>query len=256
MTIAEMKQRKKELGYTNRLISEKTGIPLSTVQKVFSGATTAPRQNTIKALESLLKHRYTYNFTEDIQAPSCLQETAAPYPSGPIHTLEDFLALPENQRAELVHGNLYLLAAPSRIHQKVSFQISRCIGNFIDANKGKCEVYPAPFDVYLFGDDSIIYEPDISVICNPDILTDKGCSGAPDWIIEIVSPSTSSSDYVKKTRHYQAAGVKEYWIVNPDEKNVVVYCFSNSSQFTIYAFSDPVPVSIYPGFSITISELV
>ena len=99
-----------------------------------------------------------------------------------------------------------------------------CIGNYINSKGGSCKVYPAPFAVKLFEDDSkIIVEPDISVICDPNKLTDRGCTGAPDWIIEIVSPSNSSNDYIRKLNLYADAGVREYWIVDPISKKIFVY---------------------------------
>lgn len=175
-------------------------------------------------------------------------------PEKKIYTIEDIENLPEGQRAELIDGDLYLFAAPTRIHQEISYQISRIIGNYISGNKGTCKVYPAPFDVRLFGDDSVVVQPDISVTCDPDKLTDKGCSGAPDWIIEVVSPSSIEQDYYRKLGLYQAAGVKEYWIVNPETQKTTVYVFPR--QYGLYDFTDEIPVSIYPGFSIRISDLL
>ncbi len=177
-------------------------------------------------------------------------------PQEKIYTAADFEALPEGQRAELVDGDLYLLAAPSRLHQDIVGAVFVEIYTHIGKNKNKCKAYDSPFDVRLFGDDSVIYQPDISVICNPDILTDKGCSGAPDWIIEVVSPSTASNDYIEKLWRYEKAGVKEYWIINPDTKAITVYVFGDSFSCTHYDFTDFIPVSLYPGFSIRISDLL
>lgn len=167
--------------------------------------------------------------------------------------MQDIENLPEGQRAELIDGELYMLAAPARIHQRISFQLSRRIGNFIEAAGGKCEVYPAPFAVRLFADDSTYVEPDVSVICDPDKLSERGCEGAPDWIMEVVSPSSIEQDYYRKLGLYQAAGVKEYWIVNPDTQKTTVYVFPR--QYGLYDFTEEIPVSLYPGFSIRISEL-
>ena len=119
--------------------------------------------------------------------------------------------------------------APSRIHQKIIMELSAEIRNYIKANNGPCEVYPAPFDVILKNDDEIIedckniIQPDISVICDKNKLTDKGCTGSPDMIVEVVSPSNSRDDYVKKLNLYEQFKVKEYWIVNPTKKNIFVY---------------------------------
>ena len=139
-----------------------------------------------------------------------------------FYTENDYYNLPENVRAELIDGQFYDMAAPSRIHQEILNTINNTIYNYIHSKKGDCRVYPAPFAVKLFNDRKTVVEPDISVICDPNKLTDQGCSGAPDWIIEIISPSTSSHDYVRKLNLYLDAGVREYWIVDPTQKHIVV----------------------------------
>ena len=140
-----------------------------------------------------------------------------------LYTEDDYYALPEDIRAELIDGQIYYQAAPSRAHQKILMSIAKTIANYIDAKSGHCKVYPAPFAVKPRKDQHTIVEPDISIICDPDKLTDKGCEGAPDWIIEIVSPENSSNDYIRKLNLYADAGVREYWIVNPMVKSVYVY---------------------------------
>ena len=127
-----------------------------------------------------------------------------------IYTSEDYWNLPEGQRAELIDGQLYNMAPPNRIHQKLIMELTAVIHNHIKKSGGSCEVYPAPFAVNLNADDDTWVEPDISVICDKNKLSDRGCNGAPDWIIEIISPSTQSRDYLKKLWLYQKAGVREY----------------------------------------------
>ena len=103
------------------------------------------------------------------------------------YTEEDYYSLSEDVRAELIDGQFYYMAAPSRIHQEVLNFMNTEINLYIRSKKGNCKVYPAPFAVKLFAnDDKFIVEPDISVICDPNKLTDRGCTGAPDWIIEII----------------------------------------------------------------------
>lgn len=162
------------------------------------------------------------------------------------YTEEDYYNLPEDVRAELIGGQIYYMSAPGRIHQKILMALSKIIANYMDSNGGTCEVYPAPFAVQLFGDRKNIVEPDISVICDPGKLTDRGCTGAPDWIIEIISPGNASHDYVRKLNLYMDAGVREYWIVDPMEKQIHVYLF-NKEQFKMstYTFQDKIKVRIY-----------
>ena len=107
------------------------------------------------------------------------------------------------------------MAPPSYLHQRLVMELSATIRDYIKSRKVSCEVLPAPFAVFLNQDDRNYVEPDISVICDPDKLNDKGCNGAPDFIIEIVSPSSQRMDYLTKLFKYRTAGVREYWIVNP-----------------------------------------
>lgn len=174
-----------------------------------------------------------------------------------IYTEEDYYNLPENVRAELIDGQIYYMAAPSRIHQKILSFLHVRIANYLNSKKGPCEVYPAPFAVKLFSeDDKNVVEPDISVICDPNKLTDRGCTGAPDWIVEIVSPSNSSHDYIRKLNLYADAGVREYWIVNPIKKSIYVYHLEETQfETTAYTFQDKIKVNIYDELWIDFTEL-
>ena len=121
-------------------------------------------------------------------------------------------------RAELIDGKLWDLASPSRKHQKIVFSVARSLANFIEAHQGSCEVYPAPFAVNLFADESTFVEPDISVVCDSSKLSDRGCEGAPDLVVEVVSPSNPGMDYISKlNRYHEALGndVRVYSLVAP-----------------------------------------
>ena len=160
------------------------------------------------------------------------------------YTINDIYALPEGERAELVDGHMYMMAPPSRKHQKISMEFSSIIREYIRSHKGKCEVYAAPFAVYLDERSNTYVEPDISVICDPDKLDDRGCKGAPDWITEIVSPASKQMDYYTKLFKYRNTGVREYWIVDPSKNLIVVYNFElgETEQYTL---QDSVKVGIY-----------
>lgn len=166
-------------------------------------------------------------------------------------TIDDIYALPDGERAELIDGQIYYLAAPSRTHQRILFSLSRKIADYIDSKGGNCEVDIAPFAVFLNNDDINYVEPDISVICDSSKLDDKGCHGAPDWVIEIVSPSSKPRDYMTKLFKYRTAGVREYWIVDPDKQMTMVYGFEKDTVEQ-YNFNEDVLVGIYDGFSICI----
>lgn len=177
-----------------------------------------------------------------------------PLPQERIYTVDDIYALPEGERAELIDGQIYYMAPPSRKHQRITIELSTIINNYIRSNKGSCEINIAPFAVFLNKDDRNYVEPDISIICDPDKLNDKGCVGAPDWIIEIVSPSSRRMDYTTKLYKYRTAGVREYWIIDPDKNRITVYTFDDDDM-NEYSFTDDVVVNIYPGFSINLSKL-
>ncbi len=174
------------------------------------------------------------------------------------YTAKDYYALPENTRTELIDGQFYDMSVPSRIHQEILGFLFKKISNYIDFKKGNCRVYPAPFAVKLFEDnDKTIVEPDISVICNLDKQTDRGCTGVPDWIIEIVSPSTASHDYIRKLNLYADAGVQEYWIVDPAKKSVYVYCLEETKfETATFTFQNQIKANIYDDLWIDFKELV
>ena len=172
------------------------------------------------------------------------------------YTIEDIYALPDGHRAELIDGVIYNMTPPNRIHQKLVSQFTKMIGRYIDEHKGNCEVYPAPFAVRLTADNETYVEPDISVICDKNKLDEHGCNGAPDFIIEIVSPSSRKMDYNIKNGKYAAAGVREYWIVDPAKERTTVYKFEEDAAPVILSFSQPIQVGIYHDLIVTISELL
>ena len=178
------------------------------------------------------------------------------FPQEKIYTIEDIYALPEGRRAELIDGRMYMMAPPRRIHQEIVSQFTKVIGQYIDAHDGLCKVYPAPFAVFLNQDDRNYVEPDISVICDRKKLNEYGCNGAPDWVIEVISPSDPQRDYGIKLFKYRTAGVREYWIVNPLTHTVTVYDFEHETGTNQYVFDDTIPVCIYEDLNICISELL
>ncbi len=168
-----------------------------------------------------------------------------------IYTIDDIYALPDGERAELIDGKIYYMAPPNTKHQRLVHFFDREIGNYIQNHKGECEVFPAPFAVFLSENNKNYVEPDISIICDKSKITDKGCDGAPDWIIEIVSTSSKSIDYFTKLFKYRTAGVREYWIVDPMKELVMVYRFEKEIMEQ-YSFGEDVPVGIYEEFNIKV----
>lgn len=179
-----------------------------------------------------------------------------PLPDKKTYSSEDYWNLPEGDRAELIDGQLYAMAPPSRNHQKLIAAFTKLLGNYIDSHRGDCEVYPAPFAVNLDADDKNWVEPDISVICDKNKLSDRGCNGAPDFIIEIVSPSSRKMDYTKKNALYSEAGVREYWIVDLAKERTTIYHYEEDAAPIIIPFNEKAEVGIYEDLSIIISELI
>lgn len=170
-------------------------------------------------------------------------------------TLEQYEALPENRRVEVFEGIVYDMASPSQIHQTLSMELSNIIYNYIKSKKGSCQVFSAPFDVKLSDQPLTIVQPDIMVICDKDKLDEKRCNGAPDFIIEIVSPSNPSDDYIRKLYYYKNAGVREYWIVDPRRKTVAVNYFEGNIVSVPYPFDSIIKVNIYDALLINFSEI-
>lgn len=179
-----------------------------------------------------------------------------PLPKEQLYTVDDIYKLPDGQRAELIDGVIYDMAPPSRIHQKLVSELTQAIGAYIKSKGGSCDIYPAPFAVFLSKDNKTYVEPDISVICDKNKLSDRGCEGAPDWIIEIVSPSSQRMDYLTKLWKYRTSGVREYWIVNPLKGTVQVYSFEGTEDSAQYVFDDIIKANIYNDLEICIADLL
>ena len=240
MTIEEMKNRKRELGYSYEQIAELSGLPLGTVQKGLGGITRAPRYDTLQALERVLARK----------ADDILGEAESVYGAEKQqgeYTLEDYYALPEERRVEMIDGVFYDMASPSNIHQLISGEIFRSFSDFIRKKEGKCIAAYAPLDVQLDCNDRTIVQPDVMIVCDRKKFQRGLIYGAPDLVVEILSKTTKRKDNYTKLMKYAVAGVREYWIVDPERKKVVVYDLENEEYPVIYGFSDMVPVRIFSG---------
>lgn len=170
------------------------------------------------------------------------------------YTIDDIYALSDGERAELIDGQIFYMAPPNRRHQEIVGDLFTTINSYIKSKAGSCKSYIAPFAVFLNEDDKNYVEPDISVICDPNKLTGKGCKGAPDWIIEIVSPGSRRMDYSIKLFKYRSAGVREYWIVDPDKNRIMIYDLINE-DVNEYSFSDSIKVGIFDDLLIGFRDL-
>lgn len=265
MTIHEMQTKKRLLCYTYKMISMKSGVPVSTIQKIFSGETETPHHSTLCALEQA--------FTDEDQPADVVRYDETPEAdtvceSEPVYnakkqgeyTLDDYYALPDERRVELIDGYFYDMSAPTPFHQLIAGEVYRQISNYV-LDKGRaCMPLISPVDVRLDRDNKTMVEPDVLIIChteNDDRLKRFGIYGAPDFVLEVTSPSTKARDYGKKLGKYIDAGVREYWIVNPYQKHVLVYYFASEVYPVIYGLDADIPVGIYDGdLTINLSRLI
>ena len=172
------------------------------------------------------------------------------------YTIEDVLSLPDGERAELIDGQMYMMSSPGYRRQRLVGRAYLEISNYIEGRGGKCIPMLSPFAVFL-ADETDYVEPDLLVVCDPSKLDEKGCHGAPDWVMEVVSPSSRRLDYFIKLFKYRAEGVREYWIVDPLKERVMVYRFSpdeDKEDVDVYSLKDTVPVGVFDDLEIRFEE--
>lgn len=165
------------------------------------------------------------------------------------YTIEDYYALSEDRRMELIDGVLYDMASPTSLHQIIAGSIYDQFYQYIKKNKGNCIPYIAPLDVKLNKDNKTMVQPDVFVMCykdNEEYIEDNTLE-IPDFVLEIISPSSTKRDYIIKYKKYHDTGVREYWIIDPIKEKVTVFDFENDAEPVIYPLSGEIPVKIYSG---------
>ena len=258
MTLEEMNAKRIELGLSYKALAQQAGMPLSTVQKIFGGSTRAPRRESLLKLQAALfaeadPHPLTYPACSSPAAEASFAEAAPAYGlSQPQKkpgdfTLDDYYALPDDQRVELIDGVFYDMSAPSSPHQIIGGNIYAQLLNFRNARKGRCLPMVSPVDVQLDRDNKTMVQPDVLIVCDRSKIIRRCVYGAPDLVIEVLSPSTRRKDMILKMSKYSTAGVREYWMIDPDRRQVIVYDLEHMAIPVIYGFSDPIPVGIWGG---------
>ncbi len=238
MTVGEMKQIKKEKGYTYAQLAEWSGVPLGTVQKIFSGETQSPRYSTLLALEAVFKEHGQQSVMEPLRY-------TAKKPGE--YTVQDYYAMPEDVRVELIDGVFYDMASPGFVHQRIAGEVYRQIANYISESHGDCLPVTAPMDVRLNCDDRTMIQPDVIVVCEKEKVRGWGIMGAPDFVLEVLSPSTKRKDCIKKLDKYMEAGVREYWMIDPAKRKVIVYQFENEIYPAVYGMEELLEIGIFGG---------
>ena len=306
MMIETMQAIRDEFHLSYKEIAEKSGVPISTVQKVLGGITT-PRSKTLTKLEKafdsfieqgsprwlgavsfeelmirgnhqdvlsrlddleklagngILAEENRYNSGKKISKSDKKTDNKSGFKSeitdsniisfldkkSGEYTVSDYEALPDDIKVELIDGFFYDMASPSKIHQTILIEMLFQIKNQIKKNKGGCKVYIAPSDVQLDDDEKTIVQPDLFILCKKDMIKDVNRThGAPEFVVEVLSNSTRRKDMTLKLNKYMNAGVKEYWIIDPDKYYIIKYFFNNMDLANIYTFDDEVPIEIYDG---------
>lgn len=259
LSIEEIKRRKKECGFTNAQLSKLSGVPLGTVQKVLGNTTKSPGIKTMQALSEFFeKNRKTDYLLKEAsgvygyKAAIAKKDPADSYNTNSYsrqgsYTLNDYYALPDEKRVELIDGVFYDMAAPMTDHQLIAGEIYVQVRNYIRNNKGKCIPFIAPTDVQLDLDNKTMVQPDVFVVCDKEKISNGRVLGAPDFIVEVLSKSTKLKDVLIKALKYKEAGVKEYWMIDQEHKQVIVYDYREDIVVRPYTFEDKIPVLIYDG---------
>ena len=256
MLLEEMKLKRKELGLSYKDIAEAADMSLSTVQKIFGGSVKAPRRESLMKIQAVLTEQDSKTHTVyQAKGPSVpiLAEPAAVYGAQKLpkkqgeYTLEDYYALPDEQRVELIDGVFYDMSAPSSPHQFIGGSIFSQLLQFRNDRKGKCLPMVSPVDVQLDCDNKTMVQQDVLIVCDRSKVTRRCVYGAPDFIVEVLSPSTRKKDMNLKMSKYGAAGVREYWMIDPDQRRVAVFDLEHLAFPVIYGFGDQIPVGIWNG---------
>ncbi len=261
MTIEEMRQRKRELGYTYAQLAEISGVPLGTVQRVLTGQTKSPRYETVGKLTAALRPGKYPRYDAHLKALEeegnvlavreyAVQYAASPRPKEEVgpYTLEDLEALPENSRMELIDGYFYDMGEPTVTHNLIIMHFAAQVHQYLQKEGKPCIVVPGHTEVQLDKDDKTGVTPDAFILCDKNKNLDKRIFGAPDLVLEVLSSSNRNYDCITKLRKYQRAGVREYWIADPKTMQITVYHLQDSPfPFHIYGMTEPIPVRISQG---------
>ena len=257
LMLADILRIKEERGYSVAKLSEYSGVPIGTLQKLLRGDSVNPRKATLDALEKVLLgdeklypgKAYTYQMDSH---PGMLNQPHS-YGAARIElrqgefTLQDYYAMPDDRRVELIDGIFYDMAAPSTLHQYIAGMVYRWISEFIEENDGDCIPFISPIDVQLNQDVKTMIQPDVIIVCDPKKVKHFGIYGAPDFVLEVLSKSTKKKDITLKLAKYMEVGVKEYWAIDTDKRILIVYLAEEDAIPHVYPLEGEAGVQIYEG---------
>lgn len=257
ITLADIIRIKQERGYSVAKLSEYSGVPIGTLQKLLRGESANPREATLLALEKVLYGEEalypgkSYSYQSDsstgrVMEPSSYGAQSKKKRQGE-YTLADYYAIPEERRVELIDGAIYDMAAPFPLHQMIAGAVYAKILTFIEESGGRCIPFIAPTDVQLDRDNKTMVQPDVFILCDPDKLKQFGVYGAPDFVLEVLSKSTRKKDMTIKLAKYLEAGVKEYWAIDPEARLLIVYVAAEEGIPRLYPLQGQVGMSLYDG---------
>ena len=243
MTYREMRMLKEIYELTIDQLAEESGLAPGEVVKILDGKPSAGNYQKWRALENVFRKRIER--VAESGAAYAAENFQEKRPGA--YTWEDYLALPDEMRVELIDGVVYDLGAPLGSHQLLAGAMYALIRDFIRGRKGECMPFIAPVDVRLDCDDRTVVQPDVLILCDKSKFRKKYIMGAPDFCLEVLSPSTRSKDMFIKLNKYRDAGVREYWMVDPVKKMILTYLFDHGDEFAVYGFRDSIPVGIFGG---------
>ena len=257
MTLEEMKKKREERSYSYSMLSNFAGIPIPTIQKIFHGDTKSPRYDTLLALERAFNRADSIHDSVIHYDEKRIRKTNAAITGDDafhdrfvrqgLYTLEDYRTLPDQCEVELIDGFFYDMHSPRVLHQLIVGELFRQIANFTLTSEIQYTALMAPVDVQLGPNEPTMIHPDILIVCDPEKVQKQCIFGAPDFVLEVISPSTQRKDFIIKLHKYESAGVREYWILDPYQEKLLIYDFSRTDIPAIHDLDRPIPVNTTAG---------
>jgi len=254
MTINEMRKLKDEYGFSIAALADYTKVPVGTLVKIFSGETSKPREATLKALNEFFTRvavtsaiKYT-----DVMTPAdslMVRQEVAGYglKQNEGYTIADIEAFPEERRCELINGVIYDMAPASVPHNMIADYVGEKFKEYIKKNGGDCYVSTGQSGMFPVDDDRTFLIPDVMVTCDPKKITKKGICGAPDFVLEVSSPSNYKYDVQLKFSVYMTIGVREYWVIDAENAKFAKYVYEGNAYTKLGGLNEVLDVDIYDG---------